>query len=124
MRLVELPVEGIEAVQVPPGPNLSREVGEATVGRVEEVDIGGQPVPLEGEPGLLLQVARGDPDPVADRAETEPRQAGPEQVALPPLGLGTEKTASTQPSANVARRRSKMRRSPSSRICRASDDSA
>ena len=44
-------------------------------------------MPLQGEPGLLLEVARGDPDPVADRAEAEPRQPGPEQVALAPLGL-------------------------------------
>ena len=83
--------------------DLVVEVGEATVRRMEQVHVRGQPVPLEDEPGLAPRGGRGRSRrrcrPCRSRATTAGTGAG---AACRRSDSGTEKTASTQPSASVA----------------------
>jgi hypothetical protein len=82
---------------------------------------------------LTFQLVQVPPAADLGRRIAEGQVLGAEQVGVavqaePPQRLGrsdsgTEKTASTQPSAGAARRRRKIRASPSPRMARASADS-
>lgn len=79
---------GGDGVQVPPAGHRVRGGGEPGVLTGEQIDVRGQLQPLQGVPGLLVELCGGDPHARRRGAESEPRQPGAQQMPLVPLLLG------------------------------------
>ncbi len=73
--------------QVPPPGHRLGGRGEAEVAAAEQLHVRRQAQPVQGVPGLLVQVGGGDPHPRRHRAEAEPGEPRAQQVPLAPFLL-------------------------------------